>query len=477
MKRSLLICLSVLLALAGVAVTGLAMDSHSAQQPSPVGPAQDGNARVAIAHLAPFSTTTAVHIRIDGILFPQLANVEFGHSTSYIEVPTGTHSIEVYPVGSPTPALTATIDLEVQDYTAIAVGGTNTWPLALELLEDDNTPPLTGTSKIRMGHLAPFAPTITDTLADIRLQDGTPVGEGVPYGVVAPYEALPEGDYDLKITAPGGYPTLIDPMPASFGDGDILSVFAVGNGTNQPLGIFVLPSDAEGFFLDLAASVQVAHLAPFAPDPLTAVDVSIDATPVLTNFAFADSTGYLPLQADVDHLIEIFPAGSDMAAISATVNLTHPLAFTAIAVGGANGWPLGLELLQDDNAPPPTGLFKARIGHLAPFAATITDTLADVRLQDGTAVTESVPYGTIGTHTALPAGDYDLKITAPGGTPTLIDPFLVTFNPGDILSVFAVGDGANQPLGVFALPSGQPGALLPLAKYQWLPIVFKDGSP
>ncbi|MFW6136282.1 MAG: hypothetical protein ACOC7N_05630, partial [Chloroflexota bacterium] len=72
---------------------------------------------------------------------------------------------------------------------------------------------------------------------------------------------------------------------------------------------------------------------------------------------------------------------------------------------------------------------------------------------------------------------YDLKITAPGGSPTLIDPFLVAFEEGDILSLFAVADGTNQPLGVFALPSGQPGFLLPLAKYQWLPLVAKDVAP
>jgi hypothetical protein len=53
-----------------------------------------------------------------------------------------------------------------------------------------------------------------------------------------------------------------------------------------------------------------------------------------------------------------------------------------------------------------------------------------------------------------------------------------TFGGGDILSVFAVDDGTNQPLGVFALPSGQPGALLPLAKYHlFLPTIARDAAP
>lgn len=375
--------------------------------------------------------------------------------------------------------LTRTVDLEARDYTAIAVGDGTNQPLDILLLEDEISP-VGALAKVRVGHLAPFAPD-PGTSVDICHQDGTPVAglEGVAYGDISGYLPLPADTYDLKIAAPGCRAILIDPMPAAFSGGDLLSIFAVGDGDNQPLGIFVLPSDEEGFFLDLAASLQVAHLAPFAPDPGTAVDVSIDSTQVLTNFAFADSTDYLPLQAGVDHLIEVFPAGSGTAAITATVNLTHPLDYTAIAVGGANEWDLDLLLLEDDNTAPPGGKLKARIGHLAPFADTEAGTLADVRLQDGTPVLPmSVGYGTYTDfYTPLDAGPYDLKITAPGGSPTLIDPFIATFEEGDILSVFAVGDGNNQPLGVFALPSGEPGFLLPLARYQWLPLVAKDATP
>jgi hypothetical protein len=210
------------------------------------------------------------------------------------------------------------------------------------------------------------------------------------------------------------------------------------------------------------------------------VTVTIDSTPVLTDFAFADSTGYVPVVAGEDHLIEVFAPGTGPAVISRTVTPTHALDYTMIAIGGANGWPLELRLLQDDNAPPSTGTTRVRVGHLAPFATTITDTLADVRLQDGSPVpgATGVPYGVIGPYSTLPAMTYDLKVTSPGGAVTLIDPFPVTFSPGDILSVFAVGDGANQPLGVFALPSGQPGALLPLAKYRvFLPLVARNAAP
>ncbi|MGD8473695.1 MAG: DUF4397 domain-containing protein, partial [Anaerolineae bacterium] len=109
-----------------------------------------------------------------------------------------------------------------------------------------------------------------------------------------------------------------------------------------------------------------------------------------------------------------------------------------------------------------------------PFAADVADTLADVRLQDGTVILDDVPYGAIAAYMDLPAGTYDLKITNADGSVTLIDPLPVTLNDGDNLSVFAVGDITNQPVAAFALPLGQPGFLLPEFYVIYLPMIFNN---
>ncbi len=223
--------------------------------------------------------------------------------------------------------------------------------------------------------------------------------------------------------------------------------------------------------VDLFANLQVAHLAPFAMDPGTAVTITLDGTPVLTNFAFADSTGYLPV-APGSYLVEITPAGSPTPAISGTVVLAPNQDYTALAVGDGVNQPLGLIALLDDNTAPAPGSFKLRLGHLAPFAPGLAT--ADIRLQDGTPVLTGVNYADIYPgYLELPAGTYDLKITTPGGATTLIDPLPVDFSAGDIFSAFAVGDGTNQSLGVFALPAGSPGFLLPTGRFLYLPLVPK----
>jgi hypothetical protein len=240
------------------------------------------------------------------------------------------------------------------------------------------------------------------------------------------------------------------------------------------LGAYALPAGEMGFFLPLAASLQVAHLAPFAMDPGTAVTVTLDGVPVLTDFAYGDSTEYLPVPAG-EYLVEVFPAGSATPAISGTVDLMEDTDYTAIATGDGVNQPLGLAALVDDNTPPAPGVFKLRVGHLAPFDTG--NALADIRLQDGTPVLTDVVYSAVAPYIELPAGEYDLKITTPGGAVTLIDPLPVTFTDGQILSAFATGEGANQPLGAYALPSGELGFFLPLAEEEYmiyLPIIVKS---
>jgi len=221
------------------------------------------------------------------------------------------------------------------------------------------------------------------------------------------------------------------------------------------------------------AHLQVAHLAPFASDPGTAVTITLNGAPALTDFAYGDSTPYIDLDPGT-YLVEVFPGGSATPAITAEVTLDSDMYYTAIATGDGVNQPLALLALVDDVTAPAAGNFKLRLGHLAPFAAG--GATADVRLQDGTVILDDVDFGDVAPYLELAAGTYDLKITTPDGATTLIDPLPVTLPAGGILSAFATGEGVNQPLGVFALPSDAEGFFLPLFEgfNNFLPIVAKQ---
>ena len=163
-------------------------------------------------------------------------------------------------------------------------------------------------------------------------------------------------------------------------EGDILYALAVGDGTNQDPGVFAYPTDEVGFLLDTEtefANLRGAHLAPFS-DTLSAtgVDVKLDGTQVLTDVHYLDSTTYITV-TEGQYLVEVLPTGTSTVAISATVSLDENEDYTAIAHGGANGYPLTLAALLDDNSAPASGEGKIRFGHLAPFDPVLADTAAD----------------------------------------------------------------------------------------------------
>jgi len=229
--------------------------------------------------------------------------------------------------------------------------------------------------------------------------------------------------------------------------------------------------------------VNVGHLAPFDADVAnTAVSVEVDGNEVLNGVVFNQFSGYLELAgpgtAPGDTLVEVFaPPGAPPAAISETFNLPADTSLTVSAIGDGANQPLEFLALVDDLSAPSAGNAKLRVVHAAPFAADLADTAVSVRLQDGTVVNglDSVEYKQESGFFELPAGEYDLVIATPDGSTPLIDPTPVTLNDGDIVTVFAVGDGANQPLGVTAVFGDGSFAPLPLAVSGFEPVPALGG--
>jgi 5'-nucleotidase / UDP-sugar diphosphatase len=224
--------------------------------------------------------------------------------------------------------------------------------------------------------------------------------------------------------------------------------------------------------------IQVAHLAPFAED--ASVTITLNGEDALVDFGYGDSTEYILLPSG-EYDVAVIPTGAMDPAIEATVMLEAYTNYTVIAVGDGDNQDLDLVLLEDDLTEPAEGMFHLRLGHLAPFAEGLAT--ADIRLQDGTPVLLDVNFGDVTAFIPLDAGEYDLKITTPGGEVTLIDPLPVDFAEGMIISAFATGEGVNQDLGVFALPAGDLGFFLPLyvepepdVFYLFAPMVFKDAE-
>lgn len=159
----------------------------------------------------------------------------------------GQTTLEVFtPPGAMMPAISAEVVLESDtDYTVLALGDVTNQDLALLPLVDTTPAPAAGEIAIRIVHAAPFAPALVDTAVSIRLDDGTVVNglDNVQFGGESGFFALPEGTYDLQIASPDGTQVFIDLAPVELPAGAVLTVFAIGDGVNQPLGVSAFFSD------------------------------------------------------------------------------------------------------------------------------------------------------------------------------------------------------------------------------------------
>jgi hypothetical protein len=202
-------------------------------------------ARVAVGHFAPFADAleaTTVNIAINGAV--QLEGVQFKQFTDYLELDAGDYTIDVIPVGATDPAITQSFSLADDTwYTVYAQGNGTMQPLELRAMVDNVDAPADGNLNIRVVHAAPFAMDLAATEVSIRTAGGDIVNglQGVPYNADSGFFQIAENTYDLKVASNDGYTNYIDPLPAPLPAGADITVFAVGDGVNQPLAIIAFP--------------------------------------------------------------------------------------------------------------------------------------------------------------------------------------------------------------------------------------------
>ena len=202
-------------------------------------------ARVAVGHFAPFADTidgTAVNIAVNGTV--ALNDVKFKDFTDYLEFDAGTYTIDIIPVGATDPAISGEFMLaDGNDYTLFAVGNGVTQDLELWALLDNTDMPADGNLNIRVVHAAPFAADLDATQVSVRTAGGDVVNGlvGVSYGVNSGFFQIPAATYDLKVASNDGSINFIDPLAAALPAGADVTIFAVGDGIFQPLGIVAFP--------------------------------------------------------------------------------------------------------------------------------------------------------------------------------------------------------------------------------------------
>lgn len=204
--KKILVSFSVALALVfSLLAVGVMADSHTA--------------KVRVLHASP--DAPAVDVYVNGEL--TLEEVPFKADSGYLEVPAGTHDVEVFASGTEYAAGEGVLqaDLAVEAGKAYTVAAANLLESIEFVVAEDSMEVTEGQAKVRVGHLSPDAPAV-----DVGLIGGDALFSGAQFPGITDYAELDAGTYDLEIRLPDG--TQVLPLEGTELAADtVYSVFAV----------------------------------------------------------------------------------------------------------------------------------------------------------------------------------------------------------------------------------------------------------
>lgn len=193
-----------------------------------------GMSYVRIVHASPDIGTADIFVEGTTLL----TNFAFATATNYVQVPPGTHKVQVALIGRGPNASVISQDLTVEPgiaYTVAALG-TNATGFSLLVFKDDNTI-ATGMSKVRVYHLSPGTGAASVTAGN------NTIVSNLAYEQASDYRSIPTGSYTFNVSIAQTSTTLS--ASATLPANTVTSIFAVGllNGTPK---IRLITSQAQG---------------------------------------------------------------------------------------------------------------------------------------------------------------------------------------------------------------------------------------
>jgi hypothetical protein len=185
--------------------------------------AQDGTAKIRMAHLSP--DAPAVMVELDGEPVEALANVSYRDSSPYLDIPAGPHDVAVYAVADPSePVLEVSIAPEAgESYTVAGVGLLADDTFGARLFEDDTTEPEEGEARVRVIHAVPDVGPAT-----VSVEDGPDLFSLPGFANASDYVGVDAGTYTLEVTPAGAPEPAFEVPDVTVEEGEIYTAFAIG---------------------------------------------------------------------------------------------------------------------------------------------------------------------------------------------------------------------------------------------------------
>ncbi len=450
---------------------------------SSIGYASAQTAELQVIHNSADPAATQVDVYVNGTL--TLDNFAFRTATPFVTLPAG---IPIN-IGIAAPNSTSVNDTlknfslvlsSGQRYVAIANGVLNPSNFALNpdgastgftLFIQDNiqtAATMMGNVDFRVVHGATDAPTV-----DVIARNVATLVNNAPYSAITDYISVPAANYLLDVTPGAGSPIVATFQAGLSGlGGGSAIVFASGflnpsaNQSGPAFGLYAALANGTvvAFPQTSIATLQVIHN---AADPAAAsVDIYVNGTLALDNFAFRTATPFIEVPADVQLNIGVAPPTS--MSVSDTlknfqVTLANGGSYVAIANGVLNPSSFASNpdaistaftlFLQNNMRQSSINANEVdfRVVHGATDAPTV-----DVIAQGVATIVNDAPYSAITDYISVPAASYTLNVTPGNDNATVVASFNAPLSTGAGASAVVLASGflnptANQNGEAFAL--------------------------
>lgn len=174
----------------------------------------------------------AVNITVDGDAVAN--NLAFGTSAAYQDVEEGSRTFAVTEVGATEAAFdTVRTMVEGETVTFVVVGEADA--LSALILDDDNSAPASGQTRVRVVHASPTAGSVDVyvTEPDADLETATPVMTNVANGDFETLAEVAGGDYQVRVVATGTTDVLLDSGMQTFPAGSVRTIIVADNPTGS----------------------------------------------------------------------------------------------------------------------------------------------------------------------------------------------------------------------------------------------------
>ncbi len=390
--------------------------------------AQDGDARLRVAHLSVDAGDVDVYADGDAIL----TDFEFGTVSDWLALPAGTYSVAVAPAGtSVDEAVIGPLDVTLESdswYTVAAIGLAGDETLTAQVIEEDYSDITLGETRLTVFHAIPNAQPVTVTADDNVLTAGLAY-PGADNDGVAIIDNVLADTYDLQVYLTDAPDTVLFDLP----DTELVqnrNYFIAATGlesapelvlaSTNPMDVgSVDMTESTEAPMDGDAQLRVGHLAPDAP----AVDIYINGeVSEFTGVEYPAVSSWTTVPAGT-YSVAVAPAGTslDDAVIGPVdVTLESDSWYTVAAIGLLADETLTAQVLEEDFSEIPTGETRFTVFHAVPGAPAV-----DVYV-DGEPFVQTLAFpGTQGdndgasTFTVL-EGDYDIQVTPAGDPDTVL---------------------------------------------------------